>query len=105
MSYAITCVVLPSGDAPERVVFGALRRRSDPWGNVWTRLGRDLASTADACERAMLLGDHHDWVNYAANQLRVGGIALWQALCAEYASTVSDTETIPTRNAIEGVIL
>lgn len=98
------CLVLPGGDAPERVVFGALRNRRDPWGNVWARLGRDLASTADACERAMLMGDHHDWVNYAANQLQVSGIALWHAMCAEYAGNVSDADVAAIRNSIEGVI-
>ena len=98
------CQILPGGDAPERVVFGALRRRSDSWGSVWTRIGRDLASTADACERAMLLGDHHDWVNFAANQLQVGGIALWHAMCAEYAGTISEVDVAPIRHAIEGVI-
>ena len=33
----------------------------------------------------MTLGDHHDWVRSAANQLKYGGDALWQAMCAEWA--------------------
>lgn len=101
---ATGCEVLPGNDAPERVVFNSLRRRSDSWGSVWTRIGRDLSSTVDACERAMLLGDHHDWVNYAANQLRVGGITLWHAMCAEYAMALPEAEAAPIRNAIETAI-
>lgn len=92
------CVILPGGDAPERAVFSALRAYQPPWGQLWTRVGRDLASVSDACERAMLLGDHHDWVQYAANQLQVGGQTLWQAMCAEYASHLrpEDVEYIST---------
>lgn len=99
------CSLLPGGDAPERVVFGELRRRQPQWGDLWTRIGRDLASTADACERAMLLGDHHDWVQYAANQLQVGGIILWQAMCAEYASRLRPLDVDPIRTAIETALL
>jgi len=52
---------------------------------LWTRIGRDVSSVADACERAMTLSNHHDWVRFAANQLMCGGDALWQAMCAEWA--------------------
>jgi hypothetical protein len=92
------CVILPGGDAPERAVFAAMRAYQPPWDGLWTRVGRDLASVSDACERAMLLNDHHDWVNYAANQLQVGGQTLWQAMCAEYASHLhaEDVEYIST---------
>jgi predicted ATPase len=99
------CVLLPGNDAPERVVFASLRANQPPWGDLWTRVGRDLASVADACERAMLLREHHDWVNFAANQLQIGGQTLWQAMCAEYANHVrpQDVEYIGT--AIETALL
>lgn len=77
------CFVLPGEDAPERVVFEDLRGAA--WGEVWARIGRDIATVSDACSAAMLLGDHHDWVRVAANQLRCGGDILWQAMCAEWA--------------------
>jgi predicted ATPase len=98
------CMLLPGGDAPERVVFGTLRKRNPNWGELWTRIGRDVASTADACERAMLLGDHHDWVKHAANQLQIAGETLWQAMCAEYASKIAEAEVNPVRDAIEKAI-
>ncbi len=34
------CILLPGGDAPERVVFNALKAKK--WGNVSTRISRDL---------------------------------------------------------------
>ncbi len=78
------CIVLPGMDAPERVVFNDLRQNR--WGNLWTRVGRDVSDVTDACENSMLLGDHHDWVRYAANRLLLGGETLWQAMCAEWAA-------------------
>lgn len=77
------CVLLPGDDAPERVVFNALREAN--WGNLWARIARDISRVSDECTRAMTLGDHHDWVRSAANQLKYGGEALWQAMCAEWA--------------------
>jgi predicted ATPase len=76
------CALLPGEDAPERVVFEDLSRQR--WGDLWTRIGRDIANVSDACGAAMLLGDHHDWVRVAANQLMCGGEILWQAMCAEW---------------------
>lgn len=92
------CIILPGGDTPERVVFEDLR--ADAWGEVWTRVGRDIAGVADACHRAMLLGDHHDWVRFAANELRCGGDVLWQAMCAEWAKRKRQA-VIPIVEAIE----
>src|SRR5690348_14796710 len=74
------CILLPGGDAPERVIFGDLRKKK--WGNLWSRVGRDVAWVTDACINAMTLGDHHDWVRTAANSLLCGGDILWQGMCA-----------------------
>jgi hypothetical protein len=80
---AVGCILLPGGDAPERVIFAALR--GENYRNLWTRIGRDISMVADACNAAMTLVDHHDWVRVAANQLMCGGDALWAAMCAEWA--------------------
>ncbi len=80
---AIGCLLLPGGDAPERVVFEKLR--AENWRNLWTRIGRDISAVSDACEMAMTFSDHHDWIRSAANQLRCGGDTLWQAMCYEWA--------------------
>lgn len=77
------CIPLPGGDAPERVVFGRLQR--EHWRHVWTKVSRDVATVADACERAMTLADHHEWVKAAANSMMCGSDTLWHALCSEWA--------------------
>jgi predicted ATPase len=85
------CILLPGGDAPERVVFQDLGARQ--WMHVWTRLGRDIALVSDACERAMTLADHHEWIRSAANQILCGGDVLWQAMCSEWAEMAPDNLT------------
>ncbi|MYG53715.1 MAG: AAA family ATPase [Rhodospirillaceae bacterium] len=77
------CVLLPGDDAPERVVFGGLQCKH--WKDLWTRVGRDISSVSDACSRAMVLQNHHEWVQFSANQLMCGGDVLWQSMCAEWA--------------------
>lgn len=80
---ATGCLLLPGGDAPERVIFEKLRAQR--WRNLWSRIARDISLVSDSCERAMTLSDHHEWVRYAANQLKCGGDVLWQAMCSEWA--------------------
>jgi hypothetical protein len=87
---AVGCIVLPGGDAPERVVFNSLKNHS--YRNLWTRIGRDISGVTDACNSAMTLTDHHEWVRMAANQLMCGGEALWSAMCAEWAEIIPLSE-------------
>jgi hypothetical protein len=77
------CVLLPGGDAPEPVVFDALRAQN--WGKVADRVGRNFADVADACTHVMSLTDHHDWISVAASRLTLSGDHLWQAMSAEWA--------------------
>jgi predicted ATPase len=76
------CISLPGGDAPEVIVFTELK--SD-WKSLAVRVGRQYAAVADACERAMLSGDHHEWIGKAASQLTLRGDTLWQVMCSEWA--------------------
>lgn len=77
------CVLLPGDDAPERVVFEGLK--SGGWYKLAERLGRQFPVVADACGRAMLMADHHGWLQAAAAPLHVGGDFLWEAMCSEWA--------------------
>jgi predicted ATPase len=81
---AVGCILLPGSDAPERVVFQELKAHR--WGQLWVRISRDISTVQDACEKAMILGDHHDWLQFAANHLMCGSDALWGAMCAEWAA-------------------
>lgn len=77
------CHILPGLDAPERAVFGDLRKGE--WRDVWTRVKRTASDVAAACEGAMNLQDHHDWIEYSAKQLALGPNVLWHAMCGEWA--------------------
>jgi predicted ATPase len=86
----IGCHNLPGDDAPERVVFTALQARD--WRGVHERTGRAYAALADACDRAMALPDHHQWIASAASQLILSSTTLWQAMCAEWATNCLDLD-------------
>jgi predicted ATPase len=96
------CTLLPGGDAPERVVFEAMKVKR--WGNLWTRLNRDIAWTIDACSNAMTLADHHEWVRQAANNLRCSGDTLWQSMCAEWARELKPADVRAVVDAVEAVL-
>jgi len=85
---ATGCAILPGEDAPERVVFGALKELG--WQGLAQRTGRDYARVADACERAMSTPDHHEWATQAASPLFLTTENLWQPMCAEWASQCLD---------------
>ncbi len=83
------CSILPGDDAPERVVFEALKAYG--WKGIATRAGREYAPVADACERAMTNADHHQWATEAASALYLATGNLWQAMCAEWATNCLDS--------------
>jgi predicted ATPase len=100
------CYLLPGGDAPERVVFEALRAKN--WPNIAQRTGREYSKVADACLQAMSLSDHHVWISSAASALCLGGNTLWQALCAEWATGCLDSAEAkkisqPIEDALNGL--
>lgn len=101
-SAPVGCVLLPGGDAPERVVFEGLRARN--WGKLSDRVGRPSASVADALARATTVGDHHEWVTLAATTLQCGGDTLWQNMCAEWAKSIAFDEVGPIIDAIGDVL-
>ncbi len=105
-SEAVGCLLLPGQDAPERVVFDALRVRN--WEGLTQRIGRPYAQVADSCLAAMNRADHHEWVSDVANRLLVSGDTLWQAMCAEWADKslrTDDTASIAQsiQDAIDGI--
>jgi predicted ATPase len=100
------CSVLPGQDAPERVVFEALA--SKRWQGVDIRTGRAYSKVVDACDAAMVLANHHDWVLQAATPLVLGGDMFWQALCAEWATNCLGRDeavdiTRMIRDRVEGI--
>ena len=100
------CVTLPGDDAPERVIFAALKARD--WKGIPDRVGREHSKVADACARVMVSSNHHEWVDDAATKLILAGDTLWQAMCAEWAKELPKSEarkvTQPIDDALIGVI-
>lgn len=86
------CALLPGGDAPERVVFEQLREIK--WGDLWTRLSRDISDVSSACQSSLALNDHHDWVNEAAKKLILDENILWHAMCAEWVEKCVESSDI-----------
>jgi predicted ATPase len=101
---AVGCHVLPGIDAPERAVFGGLRTTG--WRDVWTRVKRSMSDVAAACDAAMNLGHHHDWIQYAAKQLALTPNVLWHAMCGEWAERcVSEPEVKAIERYLEDRLL
>ena len=68
------------------------------------RIARQVSRVSDSCTRAMMLGDHHEWVRYAANELMCGGDMLWQAMCVEWASFLDKDEAAKIIRPIEEIL-
>ena len=104
--FAPGCINLPGEDAPERVVFEGLKSRE--WLQLAARVGRAHSVVADECNRAMLATNEHEWVNFAASKLVLGGDILWQAMCAEWVkeclpSAEAAKITLPIEDTLIGV--
>jgi len=93
------CLLLPGGDAPERVVFAKLK--SMGWRNLWTRIARPISDVTDACNKAMLLADHHQWLRAAANDLRCGSDVLWYSMCCEWSEGTKAADRKYVVDAVE----
>ncbi len=98
------CLLLPGDDAPERVVFEAMKAVG--WKYVPERLGRPASEVIDSLESAMTKTDHHDWIVSAADRLVVGGNELWRALCNSWVSSCADRAALNRLSEIiQGVIV
>ncbi len=98
------CLLLPGSDAPERVIFEGLSIKGVD--GVANRLSRSQADVADACNAAMLVSDHHEWVRFAADRLSVPGNVLWQGMCAEWSlRCLTEVEVNKIGDAILGMIV
>lgn len=96
------CLNLPGDDAPERVVFDALNHTN--WSGVNARVGRPFSDVADACLRAMVRTDHHEWVGDAATALNLSSDILWQAMCAEWAQTLDPQAALRITQSVEDAL-
>lgn len=84
------CQVVPGDDAPERVVFAAVAALN--WIGIADRLNRSHSALVNACQTAMTIPDHHDWIGSVADALVVGGNDLWRAFCICYVQQYLNAE-------------
>ena len=97
------CILLPGGDAPERVVFAGLKDKG--WLLLPMRASRDFSEVVDACNRAMTTFDHHLWVGLVARELRLGSDSLWQMMCSSWAESLQREEVDPVVEAVQALAL
>ncbi|HUY41778.1 MAG TPA: AAA family ATPase [Candidatus Dormibacteraeota bacterium] len=100
---SVGCNLLPGEDAPERVVFGALKQIA--WIGVHDKIGRSASETIDALNKSITIADHHEWVRSAADSLVVGTEVLWQAMCGAWTthctkSAILDSIALPIKDAL-----
>lgn len=84
------CIILPGGDAPERVVFEALDEIN--WTGVSQQIGRSHSDLVDAAQRAMTTPYHHDWLRVVGDDVLIGGEELWRAMVAAWIENVAGVE-------------
>ncbi|WP_230877189.1 ATP-dependent nuclease [Paenibacillus macerans] len=76
------CLLLPGDDAPERLIFGDLIVNGFP--DVAPTVNRSHSHLVNFAEQATTLPNHHDWINYTADKLVVGGNELWRAMARSW---------------------
>jgi predicted ATPase len=100
------CNILPGGDAPERVVFNALKDQN--WVVIAGKINRNSSELIDACNAAMAIDDHHKWTSHAAERMYVGSDFLWSAMCSVWANECATAEEIgkivePIQDTLSGI--
>lgn len=86
------CIVLPGGDAPERLVFAAVGESDDTIGIVAERLGVDFNDLATAIEDALTIPNAHTWAAEVARRLagRHRTSRVWDAFLDVWATDLLD---------------
>lgn len=79
------CINLPGTTPPELIVFKDLKDRQ--WPNLENRFGIGASSLFTILEEAMLLPDHHHWINYVGDRIRMSSKSVWQVLAQEWVKS------------------
>ncbi len=89
------CHLLPGNDAPEIVVFQDLAGRN--WEGVASTIDRSHADLVDACQLAMTMPDHHEWLRSVGDRLTVGGQELWRAMSRSFVKHLTESPDFVAR--------
>ncbi len=77
------CIVLPGGQAPERLVFGELKAKE--WADLPARFGVGAGDLFTWLDDAMLKPDHHDWTRAVGDRVIKSSASVWETLAAQWA--------------------
>lgn len=76
------CIVLPGGDAPEKMVFAGLKALK--WNNLDHRFGIGAGTLFDHFNDAMLSPDHHEWCGIIGDKIKQGRKQVWDIFANEW---------------------
>lgn len=93
------CICLPGNEAPERIVFSALRQKN--WVNLVDRFGVGAGTLYSILEDAMLEPDHHKWTTIIGDRVLKSSKSVWETLAHEWArECINDEEKDRVAEAI-----
>ncbi|MFD1409156.1 ATP-dependent endonuclease [Kroppenstedtia eburnea] len=88
------CLLLPGDDAPERQIFNDLNSKG--WPDIANTINRSHSQLVNNATHAMSLSNHHEWINYVADKLTVGGNELWRAMSRSWVKNILPDSEIHT---------
>lgn len=86
------CIVLPGGDAPERVVLEDLDKAGFP--QVAQALSRKHVDLTDATQAALTLEDHHEWIPAICEKLLTSRSEFWCVAVRAWAKSCAQPEAL-----------
>lgn len=97
------CIIIPGGDAPEKVVYKELKQNN--WENLDNRFGIGAGTLFDILDEAILLPDHHDWNSYVGDKVKKSKSNVWNILVEEYVKQyINDIEGQFFFNSIRDIL-
>jgi len=97
------CISLPGAEAPERVVYSALKAKN--WVGLPPRFGIGAGDLFTALDDAMLEPDHHKWNSMVGDRTMKSSTSVWETLCAEWcANCLEKVDRIRIHAAINELI-
>lgn len=76
------CVRMPGNDAPERVVFGDLKKQN--WGNLHDRFGIGAGDLHTYLDDALLTPEFHRWPNFVGDRVVKSSASVWETMATEW---------------------
>ncbi|HYH01934.1 MAG TPA: AAA family ATPase [Bacillota bacterium] len=85
------CIKLPGTEAPEKVIFGALKELN--WPDLPERFGIGAGTLFMYLEDAILNPDHHQWASLIGDKIRMSSISVWNLLVKQWCKhCLTETE-------------